>query len=272
MQRIANPPHNPDMPSPPRIHIEREFSTVVRKVGGDVVSDLLKTKSPPFDNADYLFRSANVVAELKCLDKNTIADPQFLAKLSSTYSKLVKANRAPPIRGRRIITLADIAAYDQRAAFEFVEPFKQRLRKVVIKANKQIRETAKHFNIPDSRGLLVLANDGDLGFEIDMTMHLLDRLFRSQFSSIDSVLYFTANVTVNVPGFRPSLFWAPVDVPGRSPVGDSLLEAIRAAWMNHMATLTGGPVLAKLLPGSPESTEGIRFTDRVRPHLRFDEQ
>lgn len=254
----------------PPIDIETEFPRAVRRAGGEVVEDLLDTRSPAVANADYLFRFDGVVAELKCLDKNVVADPDFAAKLGRLYDQLMKEGRAPLVFGRVRVSVADIAKYDERAAHEFLEPYRQRLGKVLKKANSQLKETAAHFGIARPKGLLLLANDGDLGYEFDLVLYLLNRLLQDRYGSINTILYFTANLTVEVPEFQPARIWAPLESPGRPMIGDELLGRLTTAWMERVATLTGGPVLAKVVePGDMVDAAGVRLTDGARPRIRL---
>jgi hypothetical protein len=254
-----------------RINIEEEFPVAVRRAGGSVVSDLLPTKSPDFNNADYVFLNHGVIAELKCLTKNVVLDPNFTAKLGKLYSKLMREGRAPVVFGRARISLDQIARVDERAAFEFIEPYKKRLATVLEKANSQIKQTAKHFRISDPKGILVLANDGDMGLEIDLVLNLLARLLHGRYRSINSVLYFTANadLVVNVPSFQPSLVWMPLDVPEREAVDQRLLRALRDGWFDHMADLTGGPVLTKAMQDRQDDAANVRFMNSAQPRIRL---
>jgi len=63
-----------------RIEIEREFDQVVKASGGQIVRDLL-SKSPRFDNADYVFHDQKIVAELKCLREDKANDPSTTSRL-----------------------------------------------------------------------------------------------------------------------------------------------------------------------------------------------
>ncbi|HEY2584296.1 MAG TPA: hypothetical protein VGI81_00875 [Tepidisphaeraceae bacterium] len=254
-----------------RIDIEQEFPAAIRRADGQVVAELLPTKSPDFDNADYVFLNHGVIAELKCLTKNVVLDPDFTAKLGKLYAKLMRERRAPVVFGRVRVSLEQIARFDERAAFEFLEPYKKRLAKVLEKANTQIKETARHFQIQQPKGLLVLANDGDMGLELDLLLHLLSRLLRDRYRSINAVLYFTANadLAVNVPDFQPSLVWMPLGIPGRTSVDESLLTRLRDAWFTHVAALTGGGILAKAM-GDGNEGANLRFTNSVRPRIHLD--
>ncbi|MGA2231396.1 MAG: hypothetical protein ABSH22_10900 [Tepidisphaeraceae bacterium] len=252
----------------PRIDVDAEFPAAVRRAGGEVVERLLPTKSPAFDNADYIFRRDNVVAELKRLDKNVIGDPEFRAKLEKLYAKLMSEGRAPQVFGTVRVSVRQIADLDPRAAKEFLEPYKKRLARILEKANSQIKDTACYFGIEKPMGLLIVANDGDVGFELDLMLFLLHHLLRTFYSSINGIIYFTANLTVDVPNFRASRIWVPLNIHDRPAVPEQLLRRLQRAWMNRVAALTGEPVLVKKIDsGSPADVASICFTDRAEPRL-----
>jgi hypothetical protein len=254
----------------PQIEIEREFAKVVRKIGGELIDDLLSSDSRRPENADYLFRTYNVVAELKCLQKNSILDPDFLDKLGRLYGKLMREGRAPIVRGFGTVSLQQMAKWDERAVYEFIEPYKKRLGRIMHKANSQIEKTAKHFGVQNPRGLLLLANEGDLAYELGLLQPLLT-IPRPQNSAINSVLYFTENVTVNVPGYHPAAsVWMPMTMHGRAAVDPALLGRLRDAWMNRVATLRGKPIIARMV-GEKDQIDiaQILFTGGQRPKLNI---
>jgi hypothetical protein len=256
------------MSQSPWIDIDAEFPAAVRRAGGEVVERLLPTKSPDFDNADYIFRRDNVVAELKCLDKNVIGDPEFRAKLEKLYVKLMSEGRAPQVFGTVRVSVRQIADLDPQAAHEFLEPYKKRLALILKKANSQIKKTARYFGIEKPMGLLILANDGDMSYEVDLLLFLLHHLLLRFYGSINTIIYFTANLTVDVPNFRPARFWVPLPIHNRPAVPEQLLRRLQQAWMNRVAALTGEPVLVKIIDsGDPADVAGIRFTDRAEPRI-----
>ncbi len=91
------------MPLPRRIHIEAEMDRFVQAIGGERVTDLVGTPSPPFQNADYVFRSDNIVAELKCLTEDKSADKAHLRKISDLFEHHMKKGGTPYLAGVRLI-------------------------------------------------------------------------------------------------------------------------------------------------------------------------
>ena len=67
---------------PQQIDVEKAFADFVRGFGGEVVEDIVGA-SPDFRNADYLFRSNRVVAELKRVVEDKSEDDKASKKFSS---------------------------------------------------------------------------------------------------------------------------------------------------------------------------------------------
>lgn len=208
----------------------------VRKIGGEVISDLLP-KSPGFKNADYLFRKANVIAELKCLQADYAAPEAMQKKVLRLYKKwsregsltlgmIWRPDEMPRWMRRKLKTL-------------YMEP----LQNVVRKANRQLRETADHFGLPDARKLLLVANDGLYSLEtLPLISYLSDILARGTYSNIDGFVYFMVNSYVEIPGDRYARqLWIPL-YDERAPQDLSVfVNDIGRKWGHFFADKIGGP-------------------------------
>jgi len=69
---------------PAPIDIEAAFDEFVQDLGGYKISDLIEDKSAMPQNADYLFREQNVIAELKTLS-GIFAGPDAPKQLVKAY-------------------------------------------------------------------------------------------------------------------------------------------------------------------------------------------
>ncbi len=250
-----------------KIDVECELARCIRKIGGVVLEDELGP-SPSFANADYLFRNHNVVAELKCMERDTRSEGAFLKKLSGMYWTWVRDGVIPPpppgIGERFRINSAELPI---ECAKQILEVLKTRLQRLVKKANKQIEETKDELNLPNATGLLVLVNDGDMIFEFDSILHLLCRILKKRFRHINTVLFFTANHPVLGPNMPcPTQIWTDLVIDDgdekRAAIPRDLLDKLKVGWFNHLADIVGGPTLA--LDKTGEDLDQIaeyRFTD-----------
>lgn len=166
----------------------------VREFGGEVVADLL-SESPDFPNADYLFRADGVIAELKCLQSDFAAPPAIQEKVAGLYRDWFKEGSVTP----GMLWRPDELPRDKRRKLKAL--YTKPLQRVIRKANRQLRETAAHFDMNDARRLLLIANDGLYSLEsLPIVWSLADILQRGIYSNIDGFVYFMVNSYVEVPG------------------------------------------------------------------------
>lgn len=223
-----------------RIDVPKAVAVCVKQLNGVILDEVLV--QPKFANADYWFQDANIVAELKCLTEDLSTNAIFNNSVLALYATWVKRGLVPRTAGGNVrMNLRDLPL---QCAREYLEPIKKRLEASTIKkANRQIRETKKHFNAPDAKGLLLLVNDGNYMLPPTMMVPILLRILKGQHSSISSVIYFSVNEHSTVPGIdMPSLFWIDALVPGREPVSSVFREALRKAWMVQYSHLVLEPI------------------------------
>jgi hypothetical protein len=186
------------------------------------------------------------------------------------HRRWIREGKVPPfppgVRAVRVNT----RTLPRECAVQVENILTARVRRVVEKANSQIKRTKEALRVPEAKGLLLLANDGDLMLELDGVLHCLHRILHGKYSHINAVAYFSANETVNGPGIpHPAYFWMPLSIsdapaPDRPKIDSGFLKRLSEAWFNHIATVRGMPVIAMQRGDDPpEVIERIRFG---RPH------
>ena len=68
------------------IAVESVFNDFVEDFGGELINKLFEGKGKRPDNADYFLFDRNIVAELKCLDKNFFNDKNLGEKLNKAIN------------------------------------------------------------------------------------------------------------------------------------------------------------------------------------------
>lgn len=174
--------------------VEETLDEYVEEFGGELIKKLLS--NPNFDNADYLFRNYKVVAELKILEKDFFSAEIYRKKINELHAKWIKEGLVPHIWGKAEIQTQNLP---EKCQLEFTNIIKKPLESRISKANKQIKETKKHFGIEDYKGVLILVNDGNYSLESDAIMYLVSRIVNTQCTSIDSTVHFTLNMRANMP-------------------------------------------------------------------------
>lgn len=158
----------------------------------------------------------------------------------------MREGRAPIPIGRPRVTLEQIARTGGReAAFEFLEPYQQRLVKRLKKASRQIRQTAKYFQLKAPKGLLILANDGDHHFGSTMVGCLLHRILTpGHHTAINEVWYLRVNELINVDG-RQGLIFQQLSIPGREGLGKAFADRLGSAFFNALANVRQHPIVVR---------------------------
>lgn len=209
----------------------------VRAVGGCRVRELVGV-NPPFDNADYLFDNDNVVAELKSLETDFLGDPSVRDKMDAYYNRWIDEGKdAPIIYGGGVLRTDEVPI---ECAREFMDIFKDKLESGVLrKANRQIRETKKHLVYPDALGLLLLSNEGNFVFDPAMLSHVLLHSLGSKFSSVDHVIFFSANLAFHSPQAAAGAPFASIRFPNRRHLDDGFLNRLGTHWFEVLGAATG---------------------------------
>ncbi len=168
--------------------VEDIFRRFVQEFGGELISNLLPPGNPP-SNADFLFRRQRVIAELKCLENNSFGSnyPEKMKALADDWMR----RRLLMVYGTTRIEIRKLHPECQREWLNLIaEPIQ---RNIVKKADEQIRETKKWLDMPDAKGLLLIASDGNLVMQPYDVAFFLTRVFRKktgdgrdQYSNIDA--------------------------------------------------------------------------------------
>jgi hypothetical protein len=242
-----------------RVQIEPEFNQIVVTVGGQLVSSLVGD-SPPFDNADYIFPAYRLVGELKCIEEDKLADPRMQEKFRRLW---IKWRQQSLVSGAvpRVINLRSLPQLCQAEMYEVMaKPIRRRLQK----ANKQIRETKAALGLNDYRGVLFIANDGNLMFPPAAMIHAIQLSLHRDFREIRHFVFFTANLYLAARGInKPILCWISFDMDNnRSGPAETLYTDLYHRWVARHEDLTGIPAVKQEL--RDEDMEGFWFADFLR--------
>jgi hypothetical protein len=219
---------------PPDIEVEATFNEFVEDFGGELISKHFEGKGKRPNNADYFFRDRTIVAELKCLEKNYFNDRKVGDKLNVMINRWAKEGLLCPehIKSGRFQT-DDLP---RQCAVEVFKVFSAPTKEAVEKANKQIKETKKYFGLPDAKGLLILANDGNYSINPKLMMQILGNLLLSRYTSIDSFLFFTPNMRAYALQIdRQFNVWISGPTrPSSNAVESEFLHEIQQGWVSFL--------------------------------------
>lgn len=259
MKQLRHNHHLSGTPSaimPPNVDVECAFADFVRSYGGNVVEDLVGP-SPDFRNADYLFKSQGVVAELKRLVEDKFEDENIQRKIQEKFHRWMDEGVVGPIYGRVKIESKTLPERCQR---ELMDIYKAPIQRRIIKANKQIKATLSRLQIAEGLGLLIIVNDGNYALEADAVLYLVNRILGENFRHINSVIYCTVNMFASSPLTpKPTLFWANANRQCVPHIKEDFLMDLFRGWSAYLANLRGEPI-EQIVTKNPLLVEQMRYT------------
>jgi hypothetical protein len=224
------------MQEPPRLHIESTFNEFVKEFGGELVSELVPNAQ--FDNADYFFRAENVVAELKCFEKDLLQERDFITKVNSLWDGWVHKGIVRDVPAGSTFTI-NTAALPLQCGREIYSLFKKPIEGAIKKASKQIKQTKEYLNVPNAASLLFLANDGNYSLESADIIYIASKILTHQFSTIDGFVYFTVNMRAMKPGYERDVnLWVP-EYRGYIEPLVKMVDRMAEAWARFYARKIG---------------------------------
>ncbi|MCW8349253.1 hypothetical protein MD535_25045 [Vibrio sp. ZSDZ65] len=217
-----------------KIDVESFIDGFIQSIEGQRIDDNLP-QEVNFNNADYVINFAEHLIELKCLDENQIENNSFLRNVFNrhqehwSYLNSVEAKSKTP----------------EKLARETVDKFKvevenamySRIKKIITKANKQLRETKDYFGYEDYSGTIWIVNDNNTALSIESQVNLVSRVLNgSNYSNIQSVVLSNVNMhVVSESKTLPHLFWVPVFRDSADEKVQGLMYFLGECWKIYLS-------------------------------------
>lgn len=227
---------------PEPLPVEATFNEFVKQFGGELISELLQTDPQRPQNADYYFSSHNVIAELKCFEKDLFNNRDDIERINRIIKKNHDSGLVDGYKGFRWLLGQEPLPSEYRR--DMLSIARRYYENAIRKADKQIESTQKLLGLPNARGLVLLANDGNYFSHPAEAASLIAQVMQQHFmeSHLDGFVYFTVNSVAKVPdNDREQLFW----IPSYRKAGDSLgdfVNLLGASWGNFYAEKIGQDV------------------------------
>jgi hypothetical protein len=218
--------------------VEDEILKCIAGLGGEKVSNSVG-ESPNFENADFIFKEQKVVSELKSLEENKILDERIIQKASNLYMEELASGKAPVVLfGTRIMTTR---GFSDKFTRKIIDLYKKPIQSIVKKANRQIKETKKALNIPDFKGLLIIANNNHKALDPWHANYILNQILgKPDYSSINAAVYLSADQTAIGQESKKELgVWIARHRTQTHEISNDFLEKFRVAWFEHYTNLRG---------------------------------
>jgi hypothetical protein len=182
--------------------LQKLIDPFVESSGGELVADILGDAPNLPESADYLFRAAGVIAELKSLENATFGE-SYHKKMSGLVESWADRGLVL-IYGTQRVDLDQLPPTCQEDVLRLIA---QPLRTNIFrKANRQIRETKESLELPATTGLLLIASDGNEDLRPSDVPFFFSRLLYERnpdgtlrFPNIDALVYFNPRMPAELP-------------------------------------------------------------------------
>jgi hypothetical protein len=238
------------MPQPKPL--QRVVDPFVNAFGGRVISEIIGNQNPQ-RSADYLFRQSGVIAELKALQVGSFV-AGFHRKLEDLFGKWDREGRVR-VFGSTAMSSDRLPPDCREEMFDAMA--EGLLKHIVAAANSQIKSTKAILEMPNAKGLLWVASDGNEDLQPNVVWYLLTRILQKKrqngalgYSSIHGLVYFAPRMVAQIPKTPlPAVMWFSGT---RTP--DAQLKAwlgeLSEAWRKYVAHANG--IVIRDINGRPE--------------------
>lgn len=245
-------PFKPHAPLP----VEETVDRFIELAGGTRVSSLVG-QSPAFANADYAFLGQQVVVELKELTTDWPQLKEYQQKIGDLWLRCELAGRVTELHAvGRLPIPRDVRR-------ELLHLLRKPIKRVLEKANRQIRDTHANLQHPAGLGVALLVIDGLLSVAPQFLTALVSKILLHNYSSITGIVMVTVNEYVDAPDDDYArLIWIP---SYQEAAPDSLVEFVDnlgREWFNFFEQEIGGFDDRREGPDS-SWLEGTHFVRRV---------
>lgn len=216
------------------LDVEKSWNEFVESINGKRVDSYL-SKSPVFNNADYIFLGDQVIIELKEIKTEFSRQPAFYEKLTLLVEQLAKEDE-----NWRPSLLGGDGAYPAWFIDEFVRIFRPPMSRILKKANKQIKETKDHFDINNQKGTVIIVNDYFTSLDPKFVIKIIVDLLIHSYKSIDCMIYLTVNRYVRIEGDNePKLIWVPIYSDRADENLHFFINDLGRKWYDYLETKIG---------------------------------
>jgi hypothetical protein len=202
-----------------------------------LVVNRLSTKSPEFNNADYIFDNENIIAELKILEVDSLSEREIDTKIRKIFSKWMQSGELIVYGSLKNVPSADLP---EKLQWELQRVYSEPMRRVIKKANKQIRDTKKHFGVPAAKGLVIIVNNGNHRLDPENFAFAAHQLLKASYLNINGATVVTVNMTAKKPGIPTDYkLWVDYERAEGDLIDREFLNKLRSEWVKLYSELAG---------------------------------
>jgi hypothetical protein len=172
---------------------EPHWNKFILTVGGEAVGPHIKRQG--VKNADYMFSTAKVIAELKVLQTEFAHTKQTLERVDALIGKYPGVNPDDPTKPLRR---------------ELLLLLRKPLQRIINTANHQIKETKRELGLREWSGIVICVNDGFRGVPPLLPLSLLAHILsHTSYTSTTALIYQTNHYVELSDSPYAHLLWYP---------------------------------------------------------------
>ena len=140
----------------------------------------------------------------------------------------------------------------EKMQWELLRIYSEPVRRVIKKANRQIRDTKTHLKMPQALGLVLIVNDGNYTLEPEHFAFAAHQSLTTDYSNIHGASLVTVNMNANKAGIPTVLkLWMDYERNNTDKIDTDFVLRLRNAWIKHYSLITGEsiPVLNEEMTG-----------------------
>jgi len=215
------------------IPVEPTFDTAIGLAGGQRVGAVVG-ENPDFENADYIFTSEQIVIELKEIQTDWPKLDLYRERIDTLIDTCLASGRITKAHLDGVVPIARDVRRD------FMQILRRPVKRILEKANRQIRDTHAHFGHQQGEGVLILVLDGLLSVAPVNTMALVCKILLHDYSSISAVIGVTVNEYSEVSGDDYArLLWIPAYKERATDRLVEFVDALGQKWSEHLQDCIG---------------------------------
>jgi hypothetical protein len=245
-------------------NLEARFKVFAKTLeGAECIDELELTREQEKANkADYFFNNKDVIGELKALQTDA----------SSKIEKVLAPYRDTPewplfFGERDIQKILDYLPDKEKINEKLVEAITDSIEGVVEKANRQIRETKRTFNLPDAGGLLIVLNDlvdifspELITYRVRRSLNKRTRTGELRFPNISAVLIIGGS---HYTQLNPNLKGIPVLIITNNVPEAKRVEEYVSILIRHWSAFDGHPLI-EMDGAQAMATQFRKFSDDTK--------
>lgn len=193
------------------------FNEFFAELGAERI-DASLLKGDKRENADYLFRSQNLVAELKVLESERAPSKKFY--------ECAETNNWPAS------VLLDHPDNDRRK--ELLASYRPPMNAVCQKANRQLRQSKAMLGCGPTHGVLLIVNNRFWSLTPAGIIELLFDIVRTSCDEIDAIVYASYKLAIPVFGHGPKL-WAARAKPHATSELVAMIDDMGLKWREFIS-------------------------------------